>query len=173
MSASRERERLDGDFAILDGVVIPAGDFWWTRYEVDLGTTTSRPWDVGAEVRWGDFYDGSRVDYELSANWRTSPNLTLGADLELNDVDLPAGDFITRIVRGRVKVFFTPDLSWTSSAQYDSVSDTVGVNSRVRWIVRPGSEVFVVLNQAVDREESSFRVTETSLTTKVGLTFRF
>lgn len=173
VSASRERERLDSDFDILDGVVIPAGDFWWTRYEVDLGTTTSRPWDIGAEVRWGDFYDGSRVDYELSANWRTSPNLTLGADLELNDVDLPAGDFITRIVRGRVKVFFTPDLSWTSSAQYDSVSDTVGVNSRVRWIVRPGSEVFVVLNQAVDREDSSFRVTDTSLTTKVGLTFRF
>ena len=49
----------------------------------------------------------------------------------------------------------------------------MGVNSRVRWIVRPGSEVFLVLNQSVDREESSFRVTDTSLTTKVGLTFRF
>ena len=172
-SVSRERERLDADFEIVDGVVIPAGDYWWTRYELDFGSTTKRPVDVGAEIRWGDFYGGSRIDYEVGVTWRTSSNLTLGAELEMNDVDLPQGDFITRIIRGRANVFFTPDLSWTTFAQFDNVSSSIGLNSRVRWIVRPGSELFVVLNQAIDREGSSYRVTGTEVTTKLGWTLRF
>jgi hypothetical protein len=172
-TVSRERERLDEDFEIVDGVTIPTGDYWWTRYELDFGSTTKRPVNVGAEFRFGDFYGGTRTDYEVNATWRTSPNLTLGAEFELNDVNLPEGDFITRIVRGRVNVFFTPDISWTTFAQFDNVSDTIGVNSRVRWIVRPGSEIFFVVNQSIDRDGSSYRVTETQATTKVGWTLRF
>ena len=57
--------------------------------------------------------------------------------------------------------------------QYDNGSDSVGLNSRVRWIVEPGSEIYFVLNQSIDRDDNSFRVTQTELTTKVGWTFRF
>jgi hypothetical protein len=33
--------------------------------------------------------------------------------------------------------------------------------------------VYFVLNQAIDRDDRSFRVRQTELTTKVGWTFRF
>ncbi|MFK7959143.1 MAG: hypothetical protein AB8G96_01340, partial [Phycisphaerales bacterium] len=176
-TVQRERERLTGDFEIIDGVVIPTGDYWWTTYEFDLGTTSARPVNVNFEYRWGGFYGGNRQDWELGANWRVSPNLTVGGDFVINDIDLPEGDFMTRIARGRVNIYFTPDLSWTTFAQYDNVSESIGINSRVRWIVQPGNEVFFVVNQSLDREQvdnrTSLRVRDTQVTTKVGWTLRF
>ena len=83
------------------------------------------------------------------------------------------GVFLVRIVRTRLNIYFNPDLSWSTYAQYDNQSESIGVNSRVRWIIEPGNEVFFVINQAVSRAEDSFRVLQTELTTKVGLTIRF
>ena len=72
-----------------------------------------------------------------------------------------------------MNVFFTPDLSWTNFVQYDNASDSLGINSRVRWIIEPGNELFVVLNQNIDRNGGSYTSTKTELTTKLSWTFRF
>ena len=172
-SWSKQREVLDAPFEISRGVVLPADDYRFDRYSARVSTSTGRPVNASFRFRGGTFYSGDRTDYITSIAWRTSPYLHLGADYEINDIDLDEGDFITRIIRGRVNVFFSPDISWTTFAQYDSVSDSIGINSRVRWIVEPGNEFFVVLNQAIDRDESSYRVERTELTTKIGWTFRF
>ncbi|MHC5115377.1 MAG: carbohydrate binding family 9 domain-containing protein [Planctomycetota bacterium] len=164
----REREVLDEDFEIHDDVTIPVGNYHFDRYAIDLRTSSGRP--VSGRLRYGggDFYDGTRDDYLVGAEWRVSRHLFLGAEFELNDVNLPGGDFITRLVRGRANVYFTPDISWTTFVQWDNDSDTVGLNSRFQWIVQPGNEIFVVLNQSIDRDGSSLRVLRTELTTKVG-----
>ena len=43
----------------------------------------------------------------------------------------------------------------------------------MRWIARPGNELFVVLNQGIDRDGSSYQIQRTELTTKFGWTWRF
>ncbi|MHC5025090.1 MAG: DUF5916 domain-containing protein [Planctomycetota bacterium] len=169
----REREVLFEPFEISEGVVIPVGDYKYDRYRLGLFTSEGRPVNIGLFHGGGDFFSGTRDTYEASFGWRPSRHLTLGAEFELNDVKLDEGDFITRLVRGRVNVYFTPDLSWTNFVQFDNQSETVGINSRVRWIVEPGNEVFFVVNQAIERDGSSYRVLQTELTTKVGWTFRF
>jgi hypothetical protein len=170
---SRRREVLDDPFEISDGVIIPVGDYKFDRYEFFLNTSSGRPVDVRLSYEGGQFYTGNRDEYEIDVDWRVSNHLFLGAEFELNDVDLPQGKFITRLIRGRVDFFFTPDVSWSNFIQFDNVSDTVGVNSRFRWIIEPGSELFVVLNQSIDRMGSSYRVTDTEVTTKLTWTFRF
>jgi hypothetical protein len=70
-------------------------------------------------------------------------------------------------------VAFTPDLSWTSIAQYDNVSDTFGLQSRFRWIMEPGDEIFIVYNQGFEASERRFRPILSAVTLKVGYTFRF
>jgi hypothetical protein len=170
---SRLREVLLEPFQISDGVLLPIGDYRFDRFNIGLETSRGRPVSIGLAYTGGTFYSGTRDDYWAELQWRVSPHLFLGIEYEMNDVDLDEGDFISRIIRGRVNVQFTPDLAWTNFIQYDNNSESVGLNSRVRWIVKPGSEVYFVLNQAVDREDSSFRVRRTELTTKAGWTFRF
>ena len=70
-----------------------------------------------------------------------------------NDVRLPEGDFTTRLARLRVNLAFTPDISWQTIAQYDNVSDRFGIQSRFKWIVEPGDEIFLVLNQGFEAVE--------------------
>jgi hypothetical protein len=74
----------------------------------------------------------------------------------------------------RASVLFSPSLSWDNIVQYDNFSETMGFNSRVRWEIEPGNEVFVVLNQGYDVEDGRrLHSTTSDLTVKVGLTFRY
>ena len=170
----REREVLHDPFEISDGVVIPVGDYQWDRWSARIDASTGRPVSASASISFGDFYTGTRTDYFAELEWRASRHLFLAAEWEMNDVDLDEGSFITRIIRARANVYFSPDLGWTNFIQYDSVSESVGVNSRVRWIIEPGNELFVVLSNEIEREaDDSFRFARTELTTKLGWTFRF
>jgi hypothetical protein len=57
--------------------------------------------------------------------------------------------------------------------QYDNKSSAVGLNSRIRWTYRPGSDVFFVVNQGWDYDEGRFHRLASEVTLKVGATFRF
>jgi len=170
---TRQREVLERQFEISDGIVLPVGDYTFDRFNIGFETSRGRPVSLGLAYTGGDFYTGTRDDYWIELEWRVSANLFFGVEYEMNDVDLEEGSFIARIIRGRVNVYFTPDLSWTNFVQYDNESESVGINSRVRWIIEPGNEIYFVLNQAIERDDDSFRVQQSELTTKVGWTFRF
>ena len=57
--------------------------------------------------------------------------------------------------------------------QYDNKSDDVGVNGRIRWTCRSGSDVFFVVNQGWDYDDARFHRLASEITLKVGSTFRF
>ena len=52
-------EWLDTPFEIADGVVIPPGEYNFTRYRVEAQSSRHRLWRIGATVWFGDFYTGS------------------------------------------------------------------------------------------------------------------
>jgi hypothetical protein len=160
-------------FEIVGGVVIPVDCYRFERYGAAFSTSSSRP--VSFEIRFsgGDFYTGTRYEISTEAELRLAPHLFVGMEYEMNDVDLDEGSFITRVWRVRLNVYFTPDVSWTNFVQYDNFTETVGVNSRLRWIVQPGSELFLVVNQAFSVADSELKSNFTELTTKINWTFRF
>jgi len=149
------------------------GDYRFNRGEIGFFTSPNRPFNVGGSVGVGEFFDGTRQDYSIQFGWRPSSNFSTNFEIEQNQIDLPAGKFINRLARLRLNVFFTPDLSWTTFVQYDNVSETAGINSRLRWITTPGNEFFFVLNQGFNATSSHISSTFTELTTKAGWTIRF
>ncbi|RMH30615.1 MAG: hypothetical protein D6693_00090 [Planctomycetota bacterium] len=170
---SPQREKLERPFEISDGVVIPVDGYDYLRYGADFSTSSGRPISGRASVTLGDFFGGTRQDVTAGVDWRPSKHFFLGVELIQNDVNLPQGSFITRIGRVRLNINFTPDLSWSNFIQYDNVSDTAGLNSRLKWTIRPGSDLFIVLNQGFFVTSDTLRLEETALTTKIGWTFRF
>ena len=92
-----------------------------------------------------------------------------------NDVSLPQGSFILRLVQVGLDLTFTSTLSWVNLLQYDNNSEIVGINSRLHWIPEAGREMFIVLNhniEDVDRNDS-FHSAFVDLSFKFNYTLRF
>jgi hypothetical protein len=140
-------ERLDAAFEIQPGVVIPAGEYRYTAWRAELETAARRRLVLESDVRWGSFYDGELTLVEAQLTLKPSGQVLLGAGGEWSRGSLPAGRFTARVVSGRLDLNFSPNLGWSTLVQYDTDSRVLGGQSRLRWRVRPGSDVFVVLDR--------------------------
>ncbi len=168
-----ERENLFEPFEIQPGHVIQPGDYRFNRGFASISTTTARPLSAFASVDAGEFYNGSSEKYGGGLEWRASSHLYFSVQSELDDVSLPDGGFDVVLTSARVNLTFNPNLSWNTLIQYDNVSDTVGIYSRIRWTVRPGSDVYLVFKHGLDTEDVRFAKTTNEVAAKLGWTFRF
>ena len=141
-------ERLVAPFAIAD-VLIPAGSYHWKRYRLEVGTAQKRR--LHSQVTWwfGDFYDGDLRQIIWTGAWNPLPLVTVEFTGERNVGDLPTGRIDQTLTGTRLRVNISPDLSISSYVQYDTDSDSIGVNTRLRWTVRPEADLFVVYNHNV------------------------
>ena len=58
--------------------------------------------------------------------------------------------------------------------QYDTDSANIGLQSRLRWILKPGNEFFIVLNHAWQQDTlDRFIAAQTQFRVKLNYTFRF
>ncbi len=170
----RTHDRLSENFEIQEGVSIPQGSYDFTRYGISGESSSKRPIEVSAGYAFGGFYDGKATEVELGAEVRYFKHFLLGLEYEREEARLEDGDFTVRIVRARADIPFHPQLAWLNFIQYDNVSESLGLNSRLWWIVRPGHDVYFVVNQGYLYEDSGHIVSlSTQLTLKVGYTLRF
>lgn len=167
------RDVLFEDFEIRPGVVIPEGDYSFQSARFSIFTSHNRP------VRWslsgvlGEFFNGDRFQLSPSVIWRPSRHFRLQTGFSYNQIDLPAGEFETVVGSASFHVAPNTRLSWSTTTQWDNFSDRIRINSRIRWILKPGQDVFFVANQVFAEEDGRFRSTHTEAVSKVGMTFRF
>lgn len=153
---------------------IQPGNYSFNDYGFDLESGKQRKYSGKFVVRTGDFYDGERLNLGSEFGWKQSRHLTLRLAYDWNAIDLPQGEFITRLARAAVEVGITSNLSWTSLFQYDNVSELFGIHSRLHWIPEAGQEVLLVFNhgsQDVDKD-NSFASEDAEASLKLGYTFR-
>ena len=142
----REFDGPTADFDVTPSVIVPAGDYWWDRVELQYEGSNVRRWTLGSSVGFGEFYDGHRTDVSLSSRLRLQPHVELVLDLSRNDVTLPAGAFTVNTLRFRGDYAVSPRLTATAFLQFDDQSDRAAVNARLRWTTSPGSDLYVVWN---------------------------
>jgi uncharacterized protein DUF5916/cellulose/xylan binding protein with CBM9 domain len=170
-----EFEHLDEPFEIAAGIIIPPGSYQWTRFRAEANTATKRPWVIDAALWWGGFYDGTRRQIEFGVTLKPNTHVALSLQTERNDVELPQGRFHTQIITARADYNFSADVSWANLVQYDNESRMAGLQSRFRWILRPGNDVFLVLNRGWVRslDDNRFEPSFDRGSAKVQYTFRF
>ncbi|MED5534195.1 MAG: SPOR domain-containing protein [Pseudomonadota bacterium] len=150
VSFEKDREVLLEDFEIADGVVIPTGDYEYDGVSFELSASNDRVLGADLEVDAGDFFDGEIMSAAAGLAWRPNRSFFLGLGYEYNDVELPGGDFVTRLIQIDANYAFNARWSWVNLIQYDNESGSVGVNSRLRWNPREGQDLYVVLNHGFD-----------------------
>ncbi len=165
-----ERENLLEPFEIFTDIVIPAGNYSFKRHGMYLEFGQQRPLSGAIEVVDGDFFGGTNLVIAPTFNWRPNRHVRLGATYISNDVELPQGDFQSRLYRTRADIAFNAQWSWLNFVQGDNFSDEVGINSRLRWQPRPDREFFLVFNQR--RARDGWESLETEIAVKATINFR-
>lgn len=149
LNANPTGERLAEPFEVADGVVIAPGSYHWMRYRIEVGTAQKRRFSTQLTTWLGGFYDGDLKQFEWSGAWNPTALVTIEFSGEHNVGDLPSGSFTQTLVGNRLRINISPDLSIASYVQYDTDSDSIGVNTRLRWTFTPVADLFVVYNHNV------------------------
>jgi hypothetical protein len=138
-------ERLPAPFEIVPGIVIPAGAYRFDRWQVEVASSGHRSVRAGAAAIVGDFYSGRLTQLESAIHW-TSPKgrLQLGLGAENNFGRLKEGTFVQRLWQTQWVFAWNPNLVLSSFIQYDTESQNLGANTRLRWTIKPGNDVFIV-----------------------------
>jgi hypothetical protein len=171
-------ERLDGDFEISDGVILAAGaEYNFVRHQFSGSMADRYPVAVGGQLVVGDFYSGRRRELQLNVSVRPRAGVALTLEAEHNVLDLAEGSFDTSVFRVVANTQFSPWMSLVNNLQYDDVTRALGWQLRLRWIQRPGNDLFLVYThnwQEVDRlADRRLETLDNRLATKVVYTLRF
>ena len=170
-----EKEGVRQPFEIFRGVVISPGNYSFDQLRVGVSTGPHRRFVTTASYASGDFYAGELDNVSAQVEWIPRPRFRALLSYDYNDVELPQDDFAVRLARAGIDVIMSAKLSWVNIIQYDNLSRTTGVNSRVHWIPEAGRELFVVLNHNLEDldDDSRFHSDTAELTIKYRHTFRY
>ncbi len=170
-----DKERLTEPFEIADGIIIPTGSYSYGATDLRIETGDHRPLKVKFNFLDGDFFDGSIRSVRSEIDWTPSKHFSAELAYSVDDVDLPQGSFTAKLISTRLDFVFSNALSWVNLIQYDNVSETIGINSRLHWVPQAGRNVYLVLNHnyAERLSDDRFHSTTTDVTIKADYTFRF
>ena len=87
--------------------------------------------------------------------WRANYRLNFSIDASHNDVSLPNGSFLTDVVGGRIRYFYSTVLFAGAYVQYNSAAELLVTNIRVNWIHAPLSDLFLVYTERRDMGNNS------------------
>ena len=174
LSYISDYEYLDEGYNIVDDLTVPPGDYNFNRLNVLLSSSIARRFYASVELETGDFYDGKRFDQIYTAGWRLWRPLLLTVTHEIAGLDLPSGDFTTRLTRLGTELAITADWSWLVLAQFDNVTRQLDINSRLRWLPQTGAEFYFVVNSGKQRrDDNSFQSIYDDYVLKASYTIRF
>lgn len=168
------RERLFEPWEISDGVLVPPGTYSFNSHGLRFESSRNKPISVSTELGTGSFFSGTRRQAAGELTWRKDRHFTTSFRLEQNWLRLNQISFNTSLWTYRVDYSFTPLLTLANFVQYDTESKNIGLQSRLRWILRPGNDVFVALNHAWQENQfDRFEAAQTRFRVKFSYTFRF
>ena len=151
ISVAENYEFLHRNFEPAQGARFGPGAYRFRDVELSYGPGAQRRLNGSFSVLMGEYFSGSIVSVQFrQGRAELTRRLSLEPTISLNWIDTPAGTFNTNLVVTRVNYSFTPRMFFSGLIQYNSDTNSVSNNLRLRWEYSPGSELFVVYTE--DRE---------------------
>ena len=146
-------DRVDESFSINDAE-IPAGDYEMNQVSLRGFTESSRPFSVFARMDYGDYFHGNRVGVSLDSQWRMTYQLAIETRYQRNWINLPEIDlFTTNVVGTRISYALNTRFFTKLYAQWNDSAERVSANFLLNYIYRPGSDFYLVYDQAWDTSD--------------------
>ena len=141
-------------FALDDGVVVPAGTYTYADLQLVYTMPAGRRIRSNVDFRTGTFFDGTRTQLSVNPTWNASKHLEVGAEYQYSRIRFADRDQGADIHLGRVRVRAALDARASGNAflQYNSVSDRLDLNLRLRYNLAEGSDLWLVYNEGLDTD---------------------
>ena len=150
---TRSYEFLEQPFRIAPGVIIPVGGYGFQDVQTGFTFGQQRRLSGTLSIQHGSFFSGDKTTVGVNqGRVELTPQFSLEPSYAYNRVDLPEGLFATHLVRTRTTYTMTPLMFVSALVQYNSSSDSLSTNLRLRWEYTPGSELFIVYNEDRDTD---------------------
>ena len=169
-------ERLFEPFEIAPGVVLPPGEYRFTPMRIFFTSAQKRRLQGSIGLTFGNFWSGTAKTIQTGLRYQVPPKFTISLNSNQTFARLPQGSFIARIYSTQINFAVSPFLSFSNLIQFDNRSGNLGLQSRVRWTLEPGNDVFFIFGQGWIQELGGFydfRQQDSRLATKLQYTFRF
>ncbi|MFW5947225.1 MAG: DUF5916 domain-containing protein [Gemmatimonadota bacterium] len=131
----------------LGDLTVPAGE--WDV--VDLGwfasTSTSRSVVLASDGSLRRIYGGTIESYGANLTLAPDPHVSATVGYTQNRVDLPYGSFDADLARLRLDVSFSTRAFLSALVQYNQLDNRISANVRLNLIHRPGSDLYLVINE--------------------------
>ena len=175
---TRSYEFLERPFRIAPGVIIPVGGYGFQDVQTGFTFGLQRRLSGGVSVQHGSFFSGDKTTVGVNqGRVELTPQFSLEPSYAYNRVDLPEGLFTTHLVRTRTTYTMTPLMFVSALVQYNSSTDSLSTNLRLRWEYTPGSELFIVYNEDRDTDvlmpDRFSAIRNRAFVVKVNRLFRF
>ncbi len=164
---------LDYPFEVYEGVIIPPGKYTMDRFRFEVNTSRKRAWVFDLSARFGEYYTGHALTLETGLELKPSKHLRLQVIREGNYVRLPEGNFNAQVIQIKLDFYISPKIYLQNYIQYDDISRSWGINSRFRWIIKEGNDLFLVFNQGWGNPLDRWAVLYRKAEVKLQYTFRF
>ena len=168
-------ERLFAPFEISPGVVLAPGEYRFTRFHSFLSTAPKRRLKVDVQWLLGTFWSGHADEVLTTITYKLPPRFTISLNTNHTFARLPEGNFVARIMTAQVSYTPSPFFLFSNLIQYDNRSQNLGWQGRIRWILEPGNDLFLVVNQGwIQDPQGGYRFTpdQGRLSAKLQYTFR-
>ena len=164
---------LEAPCEIHPGVLLPIDAYEFDDWELNVETASHRRLSGSASVAVGELWSGDRAALQLGLTVRPYPGVTATAEWEHENVDLREGRFRTNLVRMLGSWHASPWIAFDGNLQYDTVTAVAGLYTRLRWILRPGSDFYFVYTENWRSTRDRFLTLSRGATTKINYTHRF
>lgn len=163
-------EDVKAPFLVGRETEIPAGPYnmWVGSLSLDTPATYFVSGSTFLTAR--DYYGGTLLEAQASLNLAPSSLVRWSVGGLYDHVTferLP--DFESAVINSRVFFGFTPWLGLRLFTGYNLLGDVLQLQSRLRWIYVPGSDVFIVTQ--VDLDDDGWRPRATSIIAKTTIRF--
>lgn len=148
LSVADNYEFLLEPFSPGPGVTLPVGGYGFRDVEATYTRGSQHALNGTVTARVGEYFNGDIRSIGLSrARVEITPQFTVEPSVSVNWIDTPTGSFRADLIVSRVTYTLTPRMFVSALAQYNSNSDAISNNFRLRWEYSPGSELFVVYSE--------------------------
>ena len=178
LSVADNYELLVEPFEPAPGVTIPVGGYGFFDAEATYAPGAQRRLTGTFTVRIGEYFNGDIRSVGFSrGRLAVTQQLSVEPTVSVNWIDTPQGAFRSELVVARVTYTFTPRMFFSGLVQYNSATDSISNNLRLRWEYSPGSELFVVYTEEQNtdplRPDRFSELQNRGFVVKVNRLFRF
>lgn len=125
---------------------LPVGGYAYNSFDGGFSTNRRKLFNMSGFFSVGNFFNGRRISYGGSINYRIQPWGNFSIDYRTDEVNLPEPYGYTNLtlIGPKLEFTFTKNLFFTSFIQYNTQIDNVNINTRLQWRFAPMSDLFVV-----------------------------